>query len=1115
MAQDRKMLAGGVFVGTCALLALLLVDVFAQPEKAERVNRRRGVLVASVREGSTLHLAGLRSGDVLVGWKGPSEPPTASPLQNQGSIFDWYLFVLDQVPRGRLDLVVRREGEEVTLEGVSLERLNAKDFWLGSFSPVTSETTLRRVEESRRLFETGDLASAATELERPGPQDPSEGRDVECWLQLRRASLRLAAGEPGKALELLEAARTAAPGPVARWAVLRLTSKLHRVVGDLEASEAALVEALGLQESTWRDGVHLAGTLGRIGLVSWYRSDLERAETYLRAAERNARMFAPGSIPHAAWVGNLGLVLEARGDLAAAIEHQEKALGIQRSRTPDHANIARGMVNLGYIDLRRGNLARAAERFRSALETARRLGPDSELEAACLGNLGSVELARGDLDLATEYSRQSLQLWRKVAPGGRDEALSLHRLGEVYRRRGDLEGAEDSFRQALHIHGALAPTSIEVAEALEGLGSVARDRGDPAAARDFFSRALEIWRQIAPGNLAVAVSWNRLGLLAEEGGHAEMAESHYGKALQIFEKLGVQNIDRTETLFGLGSVARVQGDVETALSYWARGLEVLEEQMRLLGGPSYLKASYRHQFRSVYRSLIELLLELGHAREAFEALERSRAIEFLRLLQQKDLDFPEPVAEPVLRKQRRLAESYDQVLRRLATTDPEREADRLAELRSQLGMTWRELKRAGAEIRTQAPDFAARRSPRPYALSAVRGTLDPGTVLLSYSVGDERTVLFAVTPEDGLLVETLPVGAEELRHRITDFREVILRALPGDRTGARRSLESLGRDLYRLLLAPVEELVARGERVLVLPDGALHVLPWAALVRDSGRYLVEWKPVHTALSATVYAELKRDRPRHEEAVSDRLRLAAFGDPRYSDQIEEGGTSPVADVHVRAAVERRLFDWQRLPHSRDEVKSVASLYPSGEVQTFLGAEATEEAVKLLGGTGGGAPGDAGNGGPRIVHFAAHGHLDDRFPLNSALVLSIPEELEEGRDNGLLQVWEIFERLRLESELVVLSACSSALGEELGGEGLIGLTRAFQYAGARSVAASLWSVRDEATAELMVRFHRHLRAGLPKDQALRAAQMELLRGPVEGKDLSAPFYWAAFQIYGDWK
>ena len=146
------------------------------------------------------------------------------------------------------------------------------------------------------------------------------------------------------------------------------------------------------------------------------------------------------------------------------------------------------------------------------------------------------------------------------------------------------------------------------------------------------------------------------------------------------------------------------------------------------------------------------------------------------------------------------------------------------------------------------------------------------------------------------------------------------------------------------------------------------------------------------------------------------------------------------------------------------------------------------------------------------------------MNSFLVFSVPDEFHEGVDNGLLQVWEIYESVRLQADLVVLSACETALGEEQRGEGLISLARAFQYAGARSVVASLWSVADQTTAELMIRFYRHLRSGLPKDEALRAAQLEFIRGPIEMedadgnnvlKDAAAPYYWAGFQVFGDWQ
>ncbi len=160
----------------------------------------------------------------------------------------------------------------------------------------------------------------------------------------------------------------------------------------------------------------------------------------------------------------------------------------------------------------------------------------------------------------------------------------------------------------------------------------------------------------------------------------------------------------------------------------------------------------------------------------------------------------------------------------------------------------------------------------------------------------------------------------------------------------------------------------------------------------------------------------------------------------------------------------------MPASREEVERIASLYAPKSV-AYLGADATEERAKSL-----------GKDVP-LIHFATHAVINERFPLDSALVFTIPEHPKEGQDNGLLQAWEIFERVRIDADLVTLSACDSGLGKEMGGEGLIGLTRAFQYAGARSVLASLWKVEDKATAELMKRFYTYLKAGKTKDEALR--------------------------------
>jgi CHAT domain-containing protein len=201
----------------------------------------------------------------------------------------------------------------------------------------------------------------------------------------------------------------------------------------------------------------------------------------------------------------------------------------------------------------------------------------------------------------------------------------------------------------------------------------------------------------------------------------------------------------------------------------------------------------------------------------------------------------------------------------------------------------------------------------------------------------------------------------------------------------------------------------------------------------------------------------------------------------------------------------------LPAARREVAGILELYPT-TTEVFVGGAATEARATA-------AAGQVG-----CLHFATHALVDERSPLDSALVLAAPREPTGSADDGLLQAWEVFERMRTDAELVVLSACQTALGRELGGEGLVGLTRAFQYAGARSIVASLWNVADASTADLMGRFYAQLKAGDAKDVALQKAQLAFLLGhhEVEGSategapatDLSHPYYWAAFVLIGAW-
>ncbi|MBI2297438.1 MAG: CHAT domain-containing protein, partial [Armatimonadetes bacterium] len=301
------------------------------------------------------------------------------------------------------------------------------------------------------------------------------------------------------------------------------------------------------------------------------------------------------------------------------------------------------------------------------------------------------------------------------------------------------------------------------------------------------------------------------------------------------------------------------------------------------------------------------------------------------------------------------------------------------------------------------------------------------------------------------------------------------------------------------------------QRLLICPDDVLHTLPFAALVtREEGgvkHYLVEDKPLHTIVSMGVYVEARKARSNEP----NRQPWMGFGDPAYDElpppspspragrEAESGAPSPStgrAGVGADDAYIRRGGRLARLPGTRVEVDAIAKVMGAGAVER-LGKDATETAART------------GTGGYRIVHFACHGLLDDIDPFGSALALS-PDK----QNDGLLRAYEILERVRLKADLVVLSACQTGLGERTKYEGVVGLTRAFIYAGTPSVIVSLWSVSDESTAALMTELYRQLQAGKSKDEALRQAQLALLHDAAH-PEWSQPYYWAAFELVGDWR
>jgi CHAT domain-containing protein/Tfp pilus assembly protein PilF len=894
----------------------------------------------------------------------------------------------------------------------------------------------------------------------------------------------------------LQAALATAQDPQTRIVLWEALGQSYQYANEMAHAEASFRSALEAGETAWGESLLAARMLSRLGNVLRLQSRLdEAAQLQARGLEIRQR-WAPDSLEVVDSLHQLFALAYARRDPAAMSELFQRAWAIQERWPPDSLAMADTLTDLSTLEEDRHRDAEAAAALARAVAILERKVPESIQLATILGRLGRVVRILGDLESAEELLQRALAIRQKLAPESLGTAAILGNFGHIALERGDLAAAAKHFQRSLEIWGKADPNGPEVASGFNALGSVARLRGDLDEAWILHHRAWEISEQF-PNRFLEAFSLRDLGMVAEARGDLKLALDFHQRSLSIEERLAPGTIDAALALQQLGRLHHRAHRLDQAAQYLLCAVDSLENQMGRLGGSQDLQANYRARYEEIYRNAIAVELERGHAAEAFHLVERSRARSFLTLLSERDFTFSGELPEALERSRRDNAKRYDQTLHQLARWTPAAGEEARETFHRELSRLRRERNETAAEIRKASPRLAALHQPQPLDLAAAREVLDRGTLALSYSVGENQTALFAVTRDGGLRVETLPIGEERLHRDVLHFLE---------RIQSQEKPVDLARSLYRTLIGPVADLVERSERVLILPDGPLHRLPFGALIRDTdrGQYLAEWKPLHSALSLTVYGTLRAS---ESAPSSSTTAVVAFGDPRYSRDLAASGET--RNLILRSP-RLRSVDWAALPYSRREVERIAEVYPGARL--YLGEDATEERAKTVGRD------------VRVLHFSTHGYLDDRTPLDSALVLTIPEGLPAGRDNGLLQVWEIFESVRLDADLVVLSACESALGREMSGEGLIGLTRAFQFAGARSVVASLWSVTDQVTAELMARFHRHYAAGLSKDESMRQAQIELMRQPIRitaangqtlEMDASGPFFWAAFQVFGDWR
>ncbi|MEZ5417298.1 MAG: CHAT domain-containing protein [Vicinamibacterales bacterium] len=747
--------------------------------------------------------------------------------------------------------------------------------------------------------------------------------------------------------------------------------------------------------------------------------------------------------------------------------------------------------NLGVAAAQRGDLARAEVYFRSNLEAVAVAAPESLDRARATLNLATLIAERGDTARALTEFEAGASLLARVAPNSALHAGALINVGSARTRLGDVAGGTRAFDEARTILAQSSPDSATLGSVLANLARNAQRRGELQAAAALAAEAVAHLSRVAPAGVESSFAHHVAGLVAAERGATEDARRSQETVVRMAQTTAPGTRWAVPALTALAELDVRDGRLDQAASRYAEALEVLGTQVRRMGAALDVEAAFLDH-ANVQRPYVDVLLALGRQDAALEAIENVRARAVLDRLATRDLSFGRAdEAGRLARERRSLAAAYDQTLAqaaRLPANAPEAQVrqvqTRLADLRERQAL-------AASNLRRVDPALAEQLDPSPARASDLQRGLPRGTLALVYHLGAERPSVFAVSRE-ALRVAPLGEPAARLAARVGTWRRLMARGRTT--TDSDPELDDEARALYAALIAPVAVEVSRATRVVVVPDGVLHGLAFGALRRDSPpvpggaagaqAYVAAWKPTTVAPSLSALALLAA-RPRH--GAGERTAVVV-GDASFADAP---GAAAEGERRVRSAVIEGL---PPLPGSRREAEEVARTF-SSRARLLLGDAATEPAVKGVARE------------TAILHIATHGVVNDLTPLDSALVLAAPAAAED--DNGLLQAWEIFDQVRIDADLVVLSACDTGLGRTFAGEGLLGLTRAFQFAGARAVVASLWKAPDAATAALMERFYREMASGRPAAEALATAQRALASNAATAH----PFHWAGFVVDGD--
>lgn len=836
--------------------------------------------------------------------------------------------------------------------------------------------------------------------------------------------------------------------------------------GDYDKSIDYYFQSIAISEEIGNKDLTLTA-LTNLSPTYWAKKDFNKAIEISKQAEKLAEELGDEEFD-AVVLANRSNIYGDRGDYAEELKEQERCLAIfQKIGSLPH--IAITYQNIGAEQLAMGNYGKAQEAFQRSLDTAEQVD-DKPLMGVVLSDISEIHLLLGSYDDALDYAQRSLKVLKEVGEQ-RPIADSLETVGEIYASTGNYNAALKIFKEEFRL-GEEIKDPIKLAASQYQIGVTYAKLGDYDQALTNYKSALALW-SAAEIKLWMGKCYLMIGSAEFHKKELAKADDDFNKSIALLKETGSQD-ELWRAIYNKSLVNRERGNLTEAVTSMKEAVDVLDRVRSEVLLPEQ-KWMFLEDRLDVYEDLIGLLINSKNIADAFDYAERSKARAFLDLLSETRIDPHRNLTTDEYEEKRQLQaemmnlnqsinEEYEnEKVNQAAIHELQKERNRLDDQYVSLML----------KIRRENPRYAGLQYPQPLKLADAQALIDKDTVLMEYFVGKKGSFCFAITRDDAKAF-TLP-AEHELNEKVRLINGAIQEqdVVWETTSGMYRQYATTARSLYRKLLEPAGVALLGKRKIIVAPDGMLSYLPFESLLtagNDFRRidfsklsYLALNYEIQYVPSISVLAAIDQNRTSDD---GNRKALIAFADPQSQPQP--------------------------LPYAKAEVKEISKLFPKGSTTLLIGKDATEANAKQM---------DLQD--YRIVHFACHGLIDEDHPQFSSLILN-----GGGEEDGYLTMREVFD-LKLNADLVVLSACKSGLGQRIRGEGVTGLSRSFFAAGASSVLVSLWNVSDRSTSDFMTSFYREMETGkLNEAAALKAARRKMILS----QKYSHPYYWSPFILIG---